>query len=155
MDFFDKLTISQLDKQIQTSIFREAPYPKEGWIKLCRKALKMSTNSLAKRLGISQPGVHALEKREAEKNISLKNLEKIAQGLGCRLVYFFVPETTFMGFIENEQLRIAQRLLERVQKTMALEDQALTKEQKKEQLKLILEDIQKDPLKKLWNYHEI
>ena len=40
--------------------------PVRGWIKAIREALGMSTAQLAKRLGVKQPSVVALERSEAK-----------------------------------------------------------------------------------------
>jgi len=151
MDSFDKIVLSQLDKQVDR--FKPLLFfqPKGGWIKKCRTALKMSTYALAQRLGVSQPSICELEKRESQGRISVKKLEEAAKSFGCRFVYAFVPEDTFSQFVETEYKKIAQTLVDSVQKTMHLEGQALTKRQKEEQVQFLVEDIKSQPLKKLWD----
>src|ERR1700689_3974500 len=77
---------------------RYAP-PVRGWIKAFREALGMSTAQLAKRLGIKQPSLVALEQSEAKGTIELATLRRVAEALDCTLVHALVPnkplETTF------------------------------------------------------------
>src|ERR1700681_3625620 len=66
--------------------------PVRGWIKAVREALGMTTAQLAKRLGIKQPTVVALEQSEAKGSIELATLRRVAEALDCALVYVFVPK---------------------------------------------------------------
>ena len=51
----------------------------------------MSTAQLAKRLGIRQPSLVALEQSEAKGTIELATLRRVAEALDCTLVYALVP----------------------------------------------------------------
>jgi len=44
-------------------------------------------NQLAKRIGVSQPRVIAIEKAEANDSITLTTLRQAAEALNCTLVY--------------------------------------------------------------------
>src|SRR6516164_7196556 len=84
---------SQLDRR-----FREIGPPSRfqapvrGWIKAVREALGMSSAQLAKRLGVRQPSVVALEQSEAKGTIELATLRRVAEALDCALVYALVPK---------------------------------------------------------------
>jgi predicted DNA-binding mobile mystery protein A len=65
--------------------------PNRGWIKAIREALGMTTVQLAKRLGVKQPSVTALEQSEAKGTIELATLRRVAEALDCVLVYALVP----------------------------------------------------------------
>src|SRR5450432_3430478 len=65
--------------------------PLRGWIKAIRGALGMSTAQLAKRLGIKQPSVVALEQSEARGAIELATLRRVAAALDCTLIYALIP----------------------------------------------------------------
>src|SRR5229473_4252166 len=65
--------------------------PVRGWIKAIRESLGMTTAQLAKRLGVKQPSVVALEQSEAKGTIELATLRRVAEALDCTLVYAFVP----------------------------------------------------------------
>jgi predicted DNA-binding mobile mystery protein A len=108
---------SQLDERFRElgPATRYTP-PVRGWIKALREALGMSTAQLAKRLGIRQPSLVALEQSEAKGTIELATLRRVAEALDCTLVYALVPnkplETTF-----------ARRRRGPVEHSMLLEDQ--------------------------------
>ena len=65
--------------------------PVRGWVKAVREALGMTTAQLAKRLGVKQPSVVAIEQSEAKGTIELATLRRVAEALDCTLVYAFVP----------------------------------------------------------------
>ena len=65
--------------------------PVRGWAKAVREALGMTTAQLAKRLGVKQPSVVAIEQSEAKATIELATLRRVAEALDCTLVYAFVP----------------------------------------------------------------
>src|ERR1700689_4095382 len=65
--------------------------PVRGWTKAVREALGMTTAQLAKRLGVKQPSVVALEQSEAKGTIELATLRRVAEALDCTLVYALVP----------------------------------------------------------------
>ena len=69
--------------------------PVRGWIKAIRAGLGMSSEQLAKRLGVRQPSVVSLEQSEAKGTIALATLRRVAEALDCTLVYALVPKATY------------------------------------------------------------
>src|SRR5258706_10724794 len=65
--------------------------PVRGWVKAIREALGMSTAQLAKRAGVRQPSIVALEQSEAKGTIEIATLRRIAEALDCKLIYALVP----------------------------------------------------------------
>src|ERR1700723_134805 len=100
--------------------------PARGWIKAVREALGMTTAQLAKRLGVKQPSVVALEQSEAKGTIELATLRRVAQALDCTLVYALVPNKPLEAMVRNRARTFARRRLEPVEHTMLLEDQKVT-----------------------------
>lgn len=150
MNSFDRLAVQQLDKQSAAYKKLIPNQPQEGWIRLVRSVLSMPASYLSKKLKISQPTLVGLEKSEKVRTITLASLDKIAKEINCKLVYGFVPKESYEAFIKKAELKAATEAVERVQKTMSLEDQGLTDKQKADQINLILEEIKGQPLKKLW-----
>lgn len=88
-----ELKINQVDKIIaDTGSQRTVARPRRGWLHLVRTALDMSTRALAERVGLSQPRISLIEKGEIDGSLTLNTLEKVADGLGCELVYYLVPK---------------------------------------------------------------
>lgn len=108
---------SELKKSLTTS------KTSDGWVKLIRKTLGMSMQTLADKLGIEQSSVLRLERREAQKKITLEKLEAVAEVLGCDLMYALVPKTTFKEKIEAQASLKAKRLLDKAGVHMEIENQ--------------------------------
>jgi predicted DNA-binding mobile mystery protein A len=117
----------QLDRALQA--WRTAAgqaRPKRGWIRELREALGMSARQLAERMRVTQPSVADFERREAQGTITLASLERAAEALGCRFVYAFVPDESLETMVRARAERVAARIVDGVEHTMRLEDQATT-----------------------------
>src|SRR6266849_4014799 len=97
--------------------------PVRGWIKAIREGLGMSTEQLAKRLGIRQPSVVAMEQSEAKGTIELATLRRVAAALDCTLVYALVPNKPLETMVRDRARGFARRRREAVEQSMLLEDQ--------------------------------
>jgi predicted DNA-binding mobile mystery protein A len=150
---FNKLLVEQLDDALQP--FRtasRAPRPPKGWGRAVREALGMSAKQLARRVGVSRETVATLERSEARGTITLASLEKLARGLGCRVVYALVPEDG--GSLEElrrkRALEVARRQLAPVLHTMKLEAQGLNTERERRQLERLADELLAGSPRKLW-----
>ena len=99
--------------------------PRQGWIRAIRKALGMSSTDLAKRLGVGVSSVSRLEQSELEKTIKLETLEKVADQLGCEVIYALVPRQELEKTIQERAVKIASEHAVETQKSMSLEDQRI------------------------------
>jgi predicted DNA-binding mobile mystery protein A len=102
--------------------------PGRGWIKAIREAIGMTTGQFARRLGVSQPRVAALEKAEADGVVTLKSLRQAAEALDCDFVYALVPRKPLEQVVKDRARDVAERQLARTDQTMRLENQAVSKE---------------------------
>ena len=100
--------------------------PVRGWIKAIREALGMTAEQLAKRLGVKQPSVVAMEQSEAKGSIELATLRRVAEALDCTLVYALVPNKPLEAVVRDRARAFARRRLEHVEHSMLLEDQKVT-----------------------------
>ena len=124
--------------------------PSRGWIKAIRESLGMTTAQLATRVGVSQPRITAIEKAEANDSITLRTLRLAAEGLGCKLVYAFVPDQPLENVVRERARQIASAQLARTHHTMKLENQAVEPRRlKKERERLVDELLRGDP-RRLW-----
>ncbi len=99
--------------------------PRGGWIQTIRTGLGMSAADLAHRLNVVPSTIHRLESSENAGTINLESLKKVADELGCDLVYALVPRQDLELVVKNQALEVAKRKLRRTQMTMALEQQEL------------------------------
>ncbi len=104
---------------------RFAP-PVRGWIRAIRAALGMSSAQLAKRLGVKQPSVVALEQSEMKGTIELATLRRVAAALDCTLVYSLVPNAPLEVVVRDRARLFARQRLEPIEHSMQLEDQEVT-----------------------------
>jgi predicted DNA-binding mobile mystery protein A len=126
--------------------------PAKGWINAIRTALGMSSRALGERIGLSQPRMIAIEQGEVDGSISLKTLEKAAQGLGCRVVYTLVPEEGSLVAMRNKQAhRKALALNQYVEGHMALEDQATHKDFQSESVNEISKELLRTWPRDFWD----
>jgi predicted DNA-binding mobile mystery protein A len=100
--------------------------PARGWIKAVREALGMTTAQLAKRLGIRQPSVVALEQSEAKGTMELATLRRVAEALDCTLVYALVPKKPLEDIVRDRARAFARQRLEPIEHSMSLENQTVS-----------------------------
>lgn len=87
----------------------------------------MTVRDFAARMGTtSSSWVTELEQNEAAGKITLETLRRAAAALGCRVEYVLVPERPLQEMVLAQARRKARRILSDVQHTMALEDQAVS-----------------------------
>ena len=124
---FKSLRLKQLDRSLES--FRGAQTvarPPRGWIRAIREAVGMSAAELGRILGTSRQLPLQFEKAEAEGSITLKSLRNVANALDCDLVYALAPRAgTMRELIENRTRAQARKSVQRVEHSMALEDQAV------------------------------
>jgi predicted DNA-binding mobile mystery protein A len=100
--------------------------PLRGWIRAIRGGLGMSSAQLAKRLGIKQPSVIALEQSEVRGSIELATLRRVAEALGCTVVYALVPNKPLETVVRDRARLVARVRRAAVEHSMLLEDQAVS-----------------------------
>ena len=122
--------------------------PVRGWIKAIREALGMTAEQLAKRLGVKQPSVVAIEQSEAKGTIELATLRRVAEALDCTLVYALVPNKPLEQTVRERARLFARRRREPIEHSMALEDQ---KVQRKETEALIDEILRETNPRRFWD----
>lgn len=142
MSWEKDLTIQQLDERIaKLNQLSSITIPANGWINGIRNALGMSARSLGERIGLSQPRISLMEKGELDGSISIKTLEKAAQGLGCRVVYALIPEEGSLQIMREKQaLKKARQMNQYTELHMGLEDQATGDDFKEQSIKLMADE---------------
>ena len=117
---------SQLDKRFcQIGPVSRFNVPVRGWVKAIRAGLGMSSEQLAKRLGVKQPSVVAMEQSEAKGTIELATLRRVAEALDCTLVYALVPNQPLETIVRDRARILLRRRRAPVEHSMLLEDQAV------------------------------
>lgn len=138
---------SKLDQVIDLNIIIR---PKEGWIRTLRKALGMSSPQLAKRLQISKSQASQMERMEIEDRITLKQLRRVADSLGCDLVYALVPRKPVNEIVHDRARFKAEKLVSKTDVQMKLEAQQLTKDKLENLVDAEVHRLVRDMPRDLW-----
>lgn len=125
--------------------------PAKGWIRSIREALGMSGRQLADRIKVETSRISELEKAEIHGNITLKSLRRVAEAMGCDLVYGIVPKTNLEDFIRIQAEKAVNESLKTISHTMRLEDQGLPPNEDAKLFSKLVEDWTKDPPRWLWD----
>jgi predicted DNA-binding mobile mystery protein A len=99
--------------------------PPAGWVRASRDSLGMNTRQMASRMGVTAMAISGLEGSERAGTVQLGTLRRAADALGCDLVYALVPRVGLEELVQRQALVRARQELERVDRTMQLEDQGL------------------------------
>jgi predicted DNA-binding mobile mystery protein A len=65
--------------------------PTNELLRAVRKALGVPVPEIAKKMGVNRSGVFDVEKREGKQGITLRSLGRMAEAMGCKVVYGIVP----------------------------------------------------------------
>lgn len=125
--------------------------PVKGWIRAIRNGLGMTTTQLAKRLGVTQARVTDIEKDELKRNLKLSTLDRIAEAMGCKLVYALVPMDSLENYSYQQAKIKAKRLLEQTEYTMGLEDQNIPLVDSEKQLESLIQKLLEGSISGLWD----
>jgi len=83
----------------------------------------MSTRELAARVGLSAQRISQIEQSERDRSLTLGTLERVADGLGCRVEYVLVPHEPLDRMVITQARTKAAAEIAEVDHTMALENQ--------------------------------
>ena len=123
---FRELRLKQLAVTLDN--FRDAKQtarPVRGWLRAVREALGVSQQEVATTAKVKRQSIIGFEKAEAGDRITLRNLRRVADAMGCELIYAIVPKSGSIQELADQRTRseATKRVLS-VEHTMALEGQA-------------------------------
>lgn len=145
-----ELARKNLDRKLAFLREQSLPRPRGGWIRAIRDSLGMTSRQLAKRMGVVQSRIIALEKAEATDATTLKSLREAAEALNCQLVYALVPKAPLDEVVRGRAAAKALDQFGPVAQGMMLENQSLTTGQMHEELERLTAEILNEPLRYLW-----
>ncbi len=115
--------------------------PHTGWIKAIRTALGMSMATLADRIGVNKSRIAKIEQDEIAGNLTIKTMQKVADGLDCVFVYGFVPRTSLDDTVKQQAFLKASKEFDKVMQTMSLEAQDLPESERKKLLEQMVAQV--------------
>lgn len=141
----------RLDQRLEAlrPLVSSAVPPSGGWIRAIRKALGMTADQLASRLGMSRGAARHMEAAELRGVVTLETLRKAAEALDCVLVYALVPRESLEQAVMKRARALAAKEMASLDQTMALENQAVEPAEREAQIDAyIREEIN---LRRLWD----
>ena len=87
-----KLARKRLDVEMRP--YRQAgreKNPTNGLLRAVRQALRIPVPEIAEKMGVNRSVVFDLEAREPKNTITLKSMSRMAEAMGCMMVYGIVP----------------------------------------------------------------
>lgn len=148
------LAVEQFDKELvglqKSARLLVSRTPREGWVRSIRKSLGMSMQSFAKRLGLKDASsVKQLERNERAGTVTLQTLKRAADALDADLVYALVPRKGLRTVIGARAREVAESRIAPIAKSMALEEQGLTKAEIARQIDELAKELMAKP-EALW-----
>lgn len=144
-----------LDKRIRNwMLLKNETAPPTGWLKAIREALGLTTEILAKRIGIVPSALASYEKSEANEKVTLETLQKAARAMNCKLIYALIPEepyTSLESVLDEQSFKAARNIVGKVDHTMRLEAQGLSNEQLREQVTELAHELKENLDSQIWN----
>jgi predicted DNA-binding mobile mystery protein A len=125
--------------------------PGGGWVRAIRESLSMTQGQLASRLNVSRQSIQDFERGESERRITLDSLDRLAAGMGCRVVYALVPVDASLDDLRTRRAREqAEKLMGPVAHSMAMESQAVPSNIRERQIQVLMEDLLSGSARELW-----
>ena len=152
----NKITEKQMVRDIEVfaDLVRQIRIPKKGWIKQIREILNMPTKALAKKCGLARSTVSRLEQSEQNRSITLKSLERMADGLNCDVRYMLVPREPMKQFVRKKAIELARKEVLKVSHTMSLEDQKTSEIKLNQQIEDLADDLLNRRSRIIWDDDE-
>lgn len=111
----------------------------------------MTNVQLTKRMRKKAPQtIEDMQKSELSETIQLGTLRRLAEAMGCRLVYAVVPPKPLAETRRDRARQLAERVIKRTAHSMRLEGQGISDEAERRQLENLIEQILAENLKTLW-----
>ena len=152
MNYWDKKLIrKQLDKKLKKlKPLLKMPMPSGGWINAIREGLGMTLEDLGNQVGLDKSRIYRIEQAEVNGDVKLSTLKKMADGLGLKFVYGFVPEQDLEEVVHEQARKIAKKRLSRVDHSMKLELQGVSDKEQEDALNDLTEKIMVEEPKHFW-----
>ena len=122
--FLNETTFAQINRRLETlRAIKDKTTIRDGWIHYMRQTLGLTLSELGARSDHSKQGVAQAERREAEGQVSLSTLKKMAEAMECELIYAFVPKKELKTLIHDKAIEKARKTLGLADLHMKLENQ--------------------------------
>lgn len=149
---FGKLRTRQLDHTFERlAPLRSVDRPRKGWLKVIREALGMTVEQVADRLDVTKSMVSKYERAELDETITLATLRRVASALDADLMYAVLPRKSIEELRRERALTAARRRVQSVHQSMALEDQAVSAEERERQIAELADELLIERPRTIWD----
>lgn len=143
--------LRQLDeKLVKLHDLADIEPPADGWVRMLRQALGMSTEQLALRMGVTRQAVLQLEIAEQRKTATWTSLRKAADALDCYVVYAIVPRGSLNQILLRQGRKQAERHAARIAHSMKLDAHVVADGEQERQVDELAAQLAADRSKALW-----
>jgi predicted DNA-binding mobile mystery protein A len=123
---YREMRLRQLSRSLAAfEVAKSNPRPHLGWLRAIREALGITLNQVGKNMRTTRQRIKSFEDAEGRDRITLASLRRVAEAMGCELVYAIVPKSgSIVELAEKQAVDEATKRVLAVEHTMALENQA-------------------------------
>lgn len=125
--------------------------PRGGWLKAIRETLGITLRQLGERVGLPHSTILESEQGEAAGTISLAQLRRLADALGCELHYVLIPRRPLTEMVDAQAEHKARQRVAAVAHTMALEAQRAGSEFEQQQIDAVKDELLRGRRSRLWD----
>ena len=111
----------------------------------------MSSAQLGAKLEVAPQSIEDIQKSEVSGAIKLETLRKLANAMGCQLVYAIVPLKPLEEIRRDQAIEVARKTLKRVSHSMQLEAQGLGEKEEQRALDREVEKLLAGSARRLWS----
>lgn len=146
------LNLRHLDSALQPLIANAVPGPPpRGWLKAIREALGLTTRQFARRVGLANSTIVQAERSESTGTISLNQLRRLADALGCDVHYVLVPRRPLAEQVDAQAERKARERVAPLAHSMALEQQRPDSTFEELQVAAVKDELLRGRRSRLWD----
>ncbi|MGA2811855.1 MAG: XRE family transcriptional regulator [Candidatus Acidiferrum sp.] len=123
---YREIRLRQLSRSLAAfEVAKSNPRPQLGWLRAVREALGLTLDRVGKNMHATRQRIKNFEDAEKQDRITLASLRRVAEAMGCELVYAIVPKSgTIAELAEKPAVEEATKRVLAVEHTMSLENQA-------------------------------
>ena len=124
--------------------------PGEGWIRTLRQALGMTTEQLAKRIGVTRQAVLQLEAAEQKRTATWTSLRNAAGAMDYEVVYAIVPRGSLNQVLLRQGRKQAERHVQRIAHSMKLDAHVVGPAEQERQVEELAVHLATERTRGLW-----
>lgn len=124
--------------------------PKDGWINAMRQALGITTEQLARRMGVTRQAVLQIEAGERQQRVTWASLRKAAEAMDCDVVFALVPRGSINQVLLRQGRRQAEKHIARISHSMKLDAHIVGPDEEARQVEELAAQLSAERSRGLW-----